>query len=463
MASSIQPRVAVTQSGRGGTVEYIEREGTLSFHWEFGGGDCIAIVFVGTAAAWRSQHTWAAPRRDAILRFVGDELVREKAPNGVARVDEAQGVLSLEHGREPSGIQRAPIVTQSELPAAVARWRRVRERASLALLGLGALMGVTAWIGKKLFAVDEGTGAPLGLSVRTDRHIATLIQTLEGYVPSLHRDASKDRYRIGVQLVPLDGSEPRRVNIAGGLTAGSFSLAKVLGSDGAVLWYDVCGVGGIDLATYERIGSERLLAPPNPSTLRGAQTTPLPLSTEALFCAGLLVEENTWLGVHSDEELAQDYAPGRRLRPGARAESKRAPRKLYRGDLEPQTAGGASERYRTILSVSALSPEVHYAAAFLRLNDRSEPLLLDPPSALMVSSSSADSTATLLFSRIDPNGDVLWQVDSGLDRHSLQHILPGAESTAFVGIRPRVPNQVPEPLIVIVDHLAGGRIERSVW
>ena len=52
-----------------------KRAGELSFYWEFGGGDSVAIVTVGDAAEWRERHPWATERRAEILRYVGDELI----------------------------------------------------------------------------------------------------------------------------------------------------------------------------------------------------------------------------------------------------------------------------------------------------------------------------------------------------------------------------------------------------
>lgn len=83
-------------------------------------------------------------------------------------------------------------------------------------VGLAALViGGGAWLKNKVLVIDPGTGTPLGSSMRTGAHIATLIQTLEPYTPSLNRAHSKDRQRLGIPLVPLDGSASRLVPGAG--------------------------------------------------------------------------------------------------------------------------------------------------------------------------------------------------------------------------------------------------------
>ena len=47
--------------------------------------------------------------------------------------------------------------------------------------------------------------------------------------------------------MPLDGSDPRLIPLRSGLAPDGFGLAKVLGSDGRTLWFNVAGIGGVDL------------------------------------------------------------------------------------------------------------------------------------------------------------------------------------------------------------------------
>ena len=51
------------------------------------------------------------------------------------------------------------------------------------------------------------------------------------------------------------------------------------------------------------------------------------------------------------------------------------------------------------------------------------------------------------------------QVLGGIDLE----ILPGETSFAFVGTRPPVPDQLSEPLLVIVDNATGRAITHSLW
>lgn len=90
----------------------------------------------------------------------------------------------------------------------------------------GALVvGAGLWMENALFTIDPGKGTALGYSVRTDRHVATLIQTLEPYVPSLDRNHGNDRYSVSLFLVPLDGSDPRLILLRSGLANARQSVA----------------------------------------------------------------------------------------------------------------------------------------------------------------------------------------------------------------------------------------------
>ncbi|MBL7964670.1 MAG: hypothetical protein JNM31_12605 [Flavobacteriales bacterium] len=90
-----QPVVTITQNGRSGDVTYTERGRRITGWWEFGGGDAIAIVNMGGAEEWERSHGWAAPHRSAILRFVADEIVRQKAVGCRAEIDEHGGWIEI--------------------------------------------------------------------------------------------------------------------------------------------------------------------------------------------------------------------------------------------------------------------------------------------------------------------------------------------------------------------------------
>jgi hypothetical protein len=87
--------IEIKSTGRSGTVEYREEAGSLSFYWEFGGGDAVASISVGDLAKWTAAYPWAIDRRREILERVAQEVIRQKAPNCRADIDDAGGYIDI--------------------------------------------------------------------------------------------------------------------------------------------------------------------------------------------------------------------------------------------------------------------------------------------------------------------------------------------------------------------------------
>jgi hypothetical protein len=342
-------RVDIVEQGVSGTVTYIDPAGSIPCYWEYGGGETIAIIHAGTAAEWQRSHPWAVSQRAEILRRIADEVVRQVAPKSLVRLDDAAGFIYIQ-GSKPSEPHTTGSKSREQKRFEAAAWMRryskLRMKLGLVVLGLGLIAAGFMWFKNKFLVIDPGKGTPIGLAVRTDQHIATLIQSLVPYTPSLHRDGSKDRYRVSVFLVPLNGSDPRMIPVTGELEGNSFSLAKILGSDGNTLWFDVNGLGGVDLRTFDLVGADNFRRA-NPTLdavwwedQRGMEVNgrlrsisrdqksamefdpgsfkavpvevvrnhqrPLDPKPEYFLGAGVFTTPNEWLGLHSLEEAARN-------------------------------------------------------------------------------------------------------------------------------------------------------------
>ncbi len=86
-------KVEIEEGGRCGAIRYTESAGHLTFSWEFGGRDIVAIISVGTEEAWLRRSPWTAGRRGEILRHVAREVIRQKAPNNRVEIDDAKGFI----------------------------------------------------------------------------------------------------------------------------------------------------------------------------------------------------------------------------------------------------------------------------------------------------------------------------------------------------------------------------------
>ncbi len=78
--------VSYSDTGRGGYVVYNDAQGEIPMYFEFGGGNCVAIIDVPTTAEWTKKTKRLPAERAAILQFTAKQVIRDKAPNCYYRV-----------------------------------------------------------------------------------------------------------------------------------------------------------------------------------------------------------------------------------------------------------------------------------------------------------------------------------------------------------------------------------------
>lgn len=502
-------RVTIIENGREGRVEYREGPNTISGHWEFGGDDVVTIVSMGSRAEWQRSHMWAVDQRASILRAVADEVIRQRAPSCTAEIDEQTGRIVLRQARGGASFARAaPSSDQANAAAFVHRLRGVREMFALGVLAIVLIGGGLLWLGQRAITVAPTTGVPLNESLRFDSSdparpggVATLIQTTDPHFRDLSGRGGNATTSISILLTPLDGSEPRLVPVVGRLTSHGYSLARIMGGDGRTVWFDAMGFYGVRLDDFTLVTPNDLRAANpdldatwwddprgmdiiagklhvmridrsaavdvDPETWKATPATPKP--SNARFerrevadhlAAGVLTAPGAWLGLHSQDELAGDFKPGKWIKAVESAGEARVTRRLSKAVLEVSSDG---DRYR-VRTIAPLNETEFLEAAFLRMHHKSEPLRLgNPDSALMVHTSTQGQARTLVVSRVDYDGNLIWSTDTGLDRFQLKQILPGAEVVAFVGTRPPVPDKLSEPLVVLVKSDTGKLTSHTLW
>ena len=91
MSSSEQRSVKIVESGPSGSIEYRDSAGSMTFYWEFGGGETVAIIWIGDLASWSNKYPWAIDYRARILERVAREVIRQKAPTCRSDIDEKDG------------------------------------------------------------------------------------------------------------------------------------------------------------------------------------------------------------------------------------------------------------------------------------------------------------------------------------------------------------------------------------
>jgi hypothetical protein len=465
---STEGEVTVTERGREGTVRYREPQGELSLYWEFGGGAVVAVVSAGTEQEWRTKHAWAVERRAEILQRIGAELVRQRAPSCRVEIDDRNGWIQLVPGDAVAGSDsssppRPGLPRTSSTAGTTPRTATFSERrAKMAMyLGLVVLaLALLAWIGRSLLEIRT-SGAPSGSSRRVGDTIATLMTRLEPYIPSLHRDHSKDTYSVGLLLHAVEGdAAPRYVVLARGRTGSELQHAKLLDSAGDLLWFATPEPGAYDVRSGRRYSAADLqqdprLAPPQrPFSMSDYATGDQSLLLT--LAAGGTISESRWLGVLGTEDAAKSFPLGATPTRLLALERSSAPRNLFVGELVRSDA-----RLR-LARLDSVPGDALYNGGFVRTARDGELLrLADPAGLLLVHESQRYRAGTVQLSRIDDDGRVLWRCDTGIG--ALHQVLPDAARPAFVGTRPKVPDVLPEPILVVVDSRNGAMTTRSLW
>jgi hypothetical protein len=67
--------------GRGGYVVYKDNLSTIKLSFEFGGGNCVVIIFVPTPLEWVEQTNRPISDRQSILTFIATQSIKDQAPN----------------------------------------------------------------------------------------------------------------------------------------------------------------------------------------------------------------------------------------------------------------------------------------------------------------------------------------------------------------------------------------------
>ena len=166
------PYVSVVQHGRDGHVTYHDGAHSITGYQEFGGGDVVAIVSMGSDDDWRVRHGWAIDRRADILRFVATFI--GSPPMNVLEGPVAAGIVARWTGRA-LGTGAALGVRPHDLELGPARASAVTATVDLVeTLGHAAIVHVATAEGARLVAVVSGAGVARGDSVSLDASVGCL-------------------------------------------------------------------------------------------------------------------------------------------------------------------------------------------------------------------------------------------------------------------------------------------------
>jgi hypothetical protein len=464
--------VSIEERGREGTVCYREGARSIPCYWEFCGGEAIAAVSIGTVDEWQRGHGWAVERREEIVRRIGSEVLRQRAPSCRYEMDESNGWLTVfpaGSGRGSGSAAPPPVPIPAAFGAAAGGSAEVVQnimefRSKFALIAIVAvlLIGALVWIGGALFKTRT-IGSPIGDSVRVGNTIATMMHRLVPYVPSLHRDPSKDRYSVGVLLQTADGSSaPRYVELAESLPSTDSLKSRFCGSDPQRIWFIAPELGAIDLASGRVLNATELAAAlPSAPKSRGslAEFASGSRALEWLLTSGGLMSPTRFIASMSEKDARDRFEPNDPARPVTDWVQSRDAALVWLGEVTDREGSAR-------LSPLASQPgPTAYFTSFLR-SGRDGPLLVLPPapggkaSVLRLFEKARWPRGTVFLSRIDESGATLWEADLGVEH--LDESLPDPKLPAFIGRLPAAPNKMGEPVLVVVDATSGAVTRHSL-
>jgi len=77
----MEQKLKYINEGRGGYVIYKDEVGELKFFFEYGGGNCVVIIYVPSANEWTNKTNRPLTQRQNVLTFVAERSISDQAHN----------------------------------------------------------------------------------------------------------------------------------------------------------------------------------------------------------------------------------------------------------------------------------------------------------------------------------------------------------------------------------------------
>ena len=77
----MQQKLEYINEGRGGYVVYKDNENELKLFFEYGGGNCVAIIYIPTIEKWTEETKINLEEREGIMRFIAEQSIKDQAPS----------------------------------------------------------------------------------------------------------------------------------------------------------------------------------------------------------------------------------------------------------------------------------------------------------------------------------------------------------------------------------------------
>jgi hypothetical protein len=77
----LEQKLEYLNEGRGGYIIYKDKLGDIELFFEYGGGNCVAIIYVPTINEWENKTKRPLTQRQTVLTFVAEQSIKDQAPN----------------------------------------------------------------------------------------------------------------------------------------------------------------------------------------------------------------------------------------------------------------------------------------------------------------------------------------------------------------------------------------------
>jgi hypothetical protein len=84
----MEQKLEYLNEGRGGYVVYKDGQGDIKLFFEYGGGNCVAIIYVPTIAEWSNKTNRPLVDRNSILTFIAEQAIKDQAPQSYYEISD---------------------------------------------------------------------------------------------------------------------------------------------------------------------------------------------------------------------------------------------------------------------------------------------------------------------------------------------------------------------------------------
>lgn len=77
----MEQKLEYINEGRGGYVIYKDELGDIKLFFEYGGGNCVTIIYVPSIKEWTSKTKRPLTKRQAVLTFIAEQSIKDQAPS----------------------------------------------------------------------------------------------------------------------------------------------------------------------------------------------------------------------------------------------------------------------------------------------------------------------------------------------------------------------------------------------